>query len=72
MQKGFVKVSPEYQIVIPEAIREELKVRPGQELFLYVLKGRLHISLCGPVTELRGMAKGIKWDSNDRDRNDRF
>lgn len=70
--KARVKVSPKFQIVIPKAIREELKIEPGQELFLYVYEGKLYIDLLGPVTELRGIAKGMKWKQDYRDRNDRF
>jgi AbrB family looped-hinge helix DNA binding protein len=72
VQKAFVKVSPKFQIVIPKAVREELKIRPGQELFLYVHDGRLHISMLRPISELYGMAKGMKWKHDYRDRNDRF
>ena len=35
--KTRVKVSPKFQIVIPKAIREEMKIEPGQELFMYSL-----------------------------------
>ena len=39
-----VKVSPKFQIVIPKRLREELKLRPGEELQIYLLDGtvRLH------------------------------
>jgi AbrB family looped-hinge helix DNA binding protein len=70
--KARVKVSPKFQIVIPKAIREELKIEPGQELFMYVYEGKLYIDLLGPVTELRGIAKGMKWKQDYRDRNDRI
>jgi len=72
MQKAFVKVSPKFQVVIPKAIREELNLRPGQELFLYVLDGRLNLSPTRPAKDLFGMAKGMKWKQDYRDRNDRF
>ena len=72
MQKAFVKVSPKFQVVIPKGIREELNIQPGQQLFLYVLNGRLHVAPPRPVTELRGLAKGMKWKRDYRDRNDRF
>lgn len=72
MQKAFVKVSPKFQVVIPKAVREELKLRAGQELFLYVLDGRINLSPARPVSELYGMAKGMKWKQDYRDRRDRF
>lgn len=70
--KAKVKISPKFQIVIPKAIREELKLQPAQELFMYVYEGKLHLDLLRPITELRGIAKGMKWKDDYRDRNDRF
>lgn len=70
--KARVKVSPKFQIVIPKAIREEMKIEPGEELFMYVYEGKLHVDTHRPITELRGIAKGMKWKDDYRDRNDRF
>jgi AbrB family looped-hinge helix DNA binding protein len=67
-----VTVSPKFQIVIPKALRERLKLRPGQKLFIYDQNGSLRLIVPRPITELRGMAKGIRWEEGDRDRNDRF
>jgi bifunctional DNA-binding transcriptional regulator/antitoxin component of YhaV-PrlF toxin-antitoxin module len=58
--------------VIPKAIREERKLVPGQELFLYVLEGKLPVNIIHPITDLRGIAKGLDRKKDDRDRNDRF
>ncbi|MGD0427462.1 MAG: AbrB/MazE/SpoVT family DNA-binding domain-containing protein [Candidatus Acidiferrales bacterium] len=70
--KTRVKVSPKFQIVVPKAIREEMKLEPGQELFMYLYEGKLQVDTLRPVTELRGIAKGMKWRDDYRDRNDRF
>ncbi len=70
--KARVKVSPKFQIVIPKEIREELKIEAGEELFMYVYEGKLHVDTPRPITELRGIAKGMKWKDDYRDRNDRF
>jgi AbrB family looped-hinge helix DNA binding protein len=67
-----VKVSPKFQIVIPKAIREEMRLRPGQELLLYLDDGALRLSPPRSIRELRGIAKGIRWEPADRDRNDRY
>lgn len=67
-----VRVSPKYQVVIPKAIRDELKIQPGQELLVYVLEGKIHLDPPRSIKELRGMAKGIRWEPTDRDRNDRY
>ena len=48
--KTRVKVSPKFQIVIPKAIREEMKLEPGQELFMYLYEGKLHLDTLRPVT----------------------
>jgi AbrB family looped-hinge helix DNA binding protein len=72
MDRIKVKVSPKYQVVIPKAIREELQILPGQELLFYVYEGRLHLDPPRSVKELRGMAKGMSWREDYRDRNDRF
>jgi AbrB family looped-hinge helix DNA binding protein len=66
-----VKVSPKFQIVIPKAIREEMQLQPGQELLLYLYNGTLHLNPPRSIRELRGIAKGIRWEPKDRDRNDR-
>ena len=70
--KTRVKVSPKFQIVVPKAIREEMKLEPGQELFMYLYEGKLQVDTLRPVSELRGIAKGMKWRDDYRDRNDRF
>jgi AbrB family looped-hinge helix DNA binding protein len=67
-----VKVSPKFQIVIPKSIREEMQLRPGQELLLYLYDGTLRLDLPRSIRELRGIAKGIRWEPTDRDRNDRY
>ena len=72
MQKAFVKVSAKYQVLIPKAVREELKIRPRQELFMYTYESSIRLSLLRPIIELRGLVKGMKWRGEDRDRKDRF
>ena len=67
-----VTVSPKYQIVIPKELREQLGLKPGQKLFMFVIDGKIQLDFPRPITELRGMAKGIRWEEGDRDRRDRF
>lgn len=67
-----VKVSPKFQVVIPKKIREELELRPGQELQAFAFEGTLRFNKPRSVRELRGAAKGLTWQDEDRDRSDRF
>lgn len=67
-----VKVSPKFQIVIPKKVRESLKLEPGQELYIYAVDGSIRVSRPRSIKDLRGMAKGLKWKDDYRDRNDRY
>ena len=67
-----VKVSPKFQIVIPKELREKLKLRPGQKLFIYELDGSIRVEPPRPMRELRGIAKGTRWEHTDRDHSERF
>lgn len=67
-----VKVSPKFQVVIPKRVREELELKPGQDLQIYVLDGDIRLHKPRSIKELRGIAKGITWKEEYRDRNDRF
>jgi AbrB family looped-hinge helix DNA binding protein len=67
-----VKVSPKFQVVIPKQIREQLKLRPGEELQVYVLDAAIHLHRPRSIQDLRGIAKGMKWKDAYRDRSDRF
>ncbi len=67
-----VRVSPKFQVVIPKKVREELQLLPGQELIVYVLDGSIHLSRGRSIKDLRGIARGMKWKDDYRDRNDRF
>jgi AbrB family looped-hinge helix DNA binding protein len=67
-----VTVSPKYQVVIPKELREKLKLKPGQKLFVYALEGSIRMEPPRSIKTLRGMCKGMKWEESDRDRNDRF
>lgn len=69
----YAKLSRRFQITIPKELRSRLNLKPGQKLHVWELHGTIRVSVPRPLSELRGMAKGIKWDpEKDRDRNDRF
>jgi len=67
-----VRVSPKFQVVIPKKLREELRIRPGQELQMYISDETIHMLRRRSIQELRGIAKGMKWKDEDRDHSERF
>lgn len=67
-----VKVSPKFQVVIPKKVREELGLKPGEELRLWVLDETIRLHRPRSIKELRGIAKGMKWRDEDRDHSERF
>jgi AbrB family looped-hinge helix DNA binding protein len=67
-----VKVSPKFQVVIPKEIREKLALKPGEELQIYLLDRSIHLHRPRSIKELRGIAKGLQWKDDYRDRNDRY
>lgn len=54
-----VTVSPKYQVVIPKAVRESLKLRPGQKMQVIEYDGRIELIPERDINELRGFLKGI-------------
>jgi AbrB family looped-hinge helix DNA binding protein len=67
-----VKVSPKFQVVIPKKIREQLALKPGEELQIYILDHSIRLHRPRSIKELRGIAKGIEWKDEDRDHSERF
>ena len=54
-----VTVSPKYQVVIPKAVREALRLRPGQKMQVVEDGGRIELIPERDIKELRGFLKGI-------------
>lgn len=67
-----VKVSPKFQVVIPKKVREELQLKAGQELQVYILDETIRLQRPRSIKELRGIVKGMKWKDEDRDHSERF
>jgi len=65
-----VRVSPKFQVVIPKNLRDELKLKPGEELQIYVLDGSIRLHRIRPITDLRGIAKGLRWKDGYREDRD--
>lgn len=55
-----VTVSPKYQVVIPEEIRESLGICPGQKIEVIEHRGLIELVPVRPISEVRGILPGIE------------
>jgi AbrB family looped-hinge helix DNA binding protein len=66
-----VKVSKKYQVVIPEKLREQAKIRPGDMMVAIAKHGILQYIPVRSMSETKGMIKGLDIvglrDESDRD-----
>ncbi len=63
-------VSSKYQVVIPQRIREQLKIQPGQRMQVLIVGNTIQFVPVRPMKEYRGIARGIDTDVQ-RDEKDR-
>ena len=64
-----VTISPKYQVVIPQRIREALGLRPGQKVEAVQFLDRIEFIPVRPIKAMRGFLKGINTRvPRDRDR----
>lgn len=54
-----VTISPKYQIVIPKAVRELLRLRPGQKVQAIVYEDRIELIPMRRLKDMRGFLRGI-------------
>ena len=54
------RVSPKYQVVIPKEIRNEIGLRPGQELQVVAKGGTITLIPDRTIASMRGFVRGIK------------
>ncbi len=54
-----VTISPKFQVVIPRAIRESLRLRPGQKVQMIPYKNCIELIPVMPIQKARGLLKGI-------------
>jgi len=66
-----VTVSKKYQLVIPEKIRKDARIRPGDQMVAIVKDGILQYVPLRTLKETRGMAFGLD-TKGLRDKSDRF
>jgi AbrB family looped-hinge helix DNA binding protein len=54
-----VTVSPKYQVVIPQRIREALGLKPGQKIEAIQYLDRVEFIPVRPIRAMRGFLKGL-------------
>ena len=52
-------VSSKYQVVIPQEVRKQFGLKPGQKVAFIPLKKTLHVVIVQPIEEARGILKGM-------------
>ena len=57
-----VTLSPKFQVVIPQPVRDLLKLKPGQKLQIFALGERIEMIPLKPMKAMRGFLKGINRD----------
>jgi AbrB family looped-hinge helix DNA binding protein len=57
-----VTLSPKFQVVIPQPVRDSLKLKAGQKLQVFALGGRIEIVPLQPMKEMHGFLKGTNGD----------
>jgi AbrB family looped-hinge helix DNA binding protein len=54
-----VTVSPKYQIVIPEEVRNNMKIRPGEKIQVIQYEDRIELIPVRSIKQMRGILKCI-------------
>jgi AbrB family looped-hinge helix DNA binding protein len=54
-----VTVSPKFQVVIPQEVREALSLRPGEKLEVFRYENRIELIPVRPLREMRGFLSGM-------------
>ena len=65
-----VTISPKYQVVIPKAVREQLKLVPGQAVQVLAYGDRIEFLPVRSASELRGFlaGSGVSFEREENDR----
>jgi AbrB family looped-hinge helix DNA binding protein len=54
-----VTVSPKYQVVIPQGVREAMGIRPGEKIQVLRYENRIEFIPVRPLRRMRGFLRGI-------------
>ena len=57
-----VTVSPKFQVVIPQAVREQLQLEAGRKLQVIAYDNRIELLPIETTQSLRGFLPGLKTD----------
>jgi AbrB family looped-hinge helix DNA binding protein len=66
-----VTVSPKFQVVIPEKVRKNLNIKPGQKFDVIEFEGCVELVPVKEMKSLRGSLKGMDTHVH-RDKEDRL
>ena len=58
-----VTISSKYQVVIPQEVRKQFNLRPGQKLMFIPYNGTLRVVIVPPAKKARGMLKGMNTEN---------
>ena len=62
-----VTISPKFQVVIPELIRQAMKLKPGERVQVFQYEHRIEYIPERKLSEMRGFLRGIKTDVGRED-----
>jgi AbrB family looped-hinge helix DNA binding protein len=62
-----VTVSPDFQIEIPQSMRESLGIQPGQKIQILLYDDRIEFIPVKSIAEMRGFLEGIDTDIERED-----
>jgi AbrB family looped-hinge helix DNA binding protein len=67
-----VTLSPKFQLVVPQAVRERMQLAPGEKLKVLAFDGRIELIPLRPMRALRGAFPGLDTHiEREADRSDR-
>jgi AbrB family looped-hinge helix DNA binding protein len=66
-----VTVSPKFQVVIPQSVRESVGVKPGDRMVVLQKGDVIYLVRVGDIKSMKGFAKGVS-SKGVRDESERF
>ena len=56
-------VSSKYQVVIPNEVRKQFGIKPGQRIAFIPFNKTLHVVIVPPMDQARGILKGMNTEN---------